>query len=100
MCLKKENSINILNEFLVFSSTGFNVTYIGYVEVGKRGDAKQIDKAVDVLLSSNTFSLSTADGLSCERLKKDSIFQVEELGIKCVDEITNEVIINDDTNFD
>ena len=53
-----------------------------------------IDKAIDILLSSNTFITSDADGYSCLlTVEKGLILQLEELRVKSLDEITCEVLV-------
>lgn len=69
------------------SSAGFKVTYLGYMDVGKHGDVRQIDRAAKMLL------YPRLEGLQKEhkKLKQSVFFEIGEIGIKVVDFESNEV---------
>lgn len=70
-------------------STGFKAKYVGYVEMGNRGDIKLIDKAAKLLLSPNSnYSLETMISV---RKMIDVSFEIGELGVKVVEKDTSEV---------
>lgn len=63
---------------------------MGCVQVGSRGDVKQIDKAVSNFLAP-AISLTCDDGFLYEKVKKIVSFELGELGVRCVDPISSEV---------
>ncbi|GJQ72241.1 hypothetical protein Trydic_g3332 [Trypoxylus dichotomus] len=74
------------------SGAGLKVTYMGCVQVGSRGDVKQIDKAVSNFLAP-AISMTCDDGFKYERVKKIVLFELGELGIRCVDPLNSEVVV-------
>ncbi|KAI4456686.1 multiple pdz domain protein [Holotrichia oblita] len=72
--------------------TGLKVTYMGCVQVGSRGDVKQIDKAVSNFLAP-AISLTCDDSFLYEKVKKVVSFELGELGVRCVDPISSEIIL-------
>lgn len=65
--------------------------YLGNVNVGKRGDVKQIDKYSKLLLS--PFHSSNLDDCKYEKAKKVVFFEVGEIGVKIVNFENSEVSI-------
>lgn len=65
---------------------------MGCIEVGNRGDIKQIDKAVSNFLAP-TISSTCDDSLKYEKVKKIVLFELGELGVRCVDPATSSVLL-------
>lgn len=63
---------------------------MGCVQVGHRGDVKQIDKAVSNFLAP-AISLTCDEGFKYEKVKKPVSFELGELGVRCVEPVNSEV---------
>lgn len=68
-------------------SAGFRVTYLGYIEVGRFGDVKQIDRAAKMLLYPRLEGWQKDH----KKLKQSVFFEIGEIGVKIVDCDSNEV---------
>lgn len=71
--------------FFLYSS-GHRTVYLGSIEIGNKGDVKQIDKAAMVLVSPYK---KTGSGVK----RKNVVFEIGELGVKVIDVESSDVIL-------
>ncbi|XP_022903455.1 uncharacterized protein [Onthophagus taurus] len=71
-----------------YTGSGLRVTYMGYVVVGSKGDVKQIDKAVSSVFNPSMNNEAT----KYFKTRKDVCFELGELGVKCIDLATSEIV--------
>lgn len=78
--------------FFYFSS-GYDVRYLGYVDVGSNGNVKQVEKAVTRMCITQGVeaSIASMDGMAVTKVNKIVTFEFGEIGIKVKDVQTNEV---------
>lgn len=72
-------------------SAGQKAVYIGWVEIGSRGDVKQINKAATLLVS--PYPKQSHPDSKFKKVEKDVCFEIGELGVKVVDPISSEIVL-------
>ncbi|KAJ8943686.1 hypothetical protein NQ318_015175 [Aromia moschata] len=71
---------------------GYDLMYLGFVDVGSSGSVKQVEKAMKSMLwSKKKEGASVAYGLTVNRIDKKVTFEIGEIGVKVRDADTNEV---------
>ncbi|KAK4874706.1 hypothetical protein RN001_014066 [Aquatica leii] len=80
------------NSDLKKQSAGFKATYYGFVNTGRTGDVKQIDKSVRLLLCPYKGCVEGSD-FNYKIIKKNVFFEVGEIGVKVVDCLSSNIIL-------
>ncbi|KAJ8984673.1 hypothetical protein NQ317_015764 [Molorchus minor] len=74
---------------------GYDVNYLGFVNVGSSGSVRQVERALkSVLWSKESKSTFEAFGMTVNRLDKKVNFEIGEIGVKIRDVQSNEVILD------
>ncbi|XP_018578539.1 uncharacterized protein LOC108916731 [Anoplophora glabripennis] len=75
--------------------SGYDVKYLGYVDVGSIGNVKQVEKAVTRICVTKGLQapISSVDGMPVTRVDKIVTFEFGEIGIKVKDIQTKEILL-------
>ncbi|KAJ8926206.1 hypothetical protein NQ314_021444 [Rhamnusium bicolor] len=85
------------DEIIVHKKTcyGYDVKYLGFVDVGSVGNVKQVEKAMrNVLQTKVKENIFSANGMTINRINKNVVFEIGEIGVKIKDVESNEVILD------
>lgn len=90
--MKMKNSIKN-----VTTSSGYPVTYVGFVSTGSTGDVKEIDRAIKIMLRTHHHKDKNDKnefGPRLEKIKKTVNFEIGEIGVKVIATEKGDVILN------